>query len=158
MTHATTGILLGRTIVLDVPLAIEDGDTNALGLDAIPRALRALGPIETRAAIPRHERLRDDGEDGGYHQTWMPSLEVQIIEGGVGDFAGVDVHLHAQLRRLALGLDLPRHEGEAEVGYVLFLAALETDDVDPDLDRLGTFRHWRPLQLLECPDRSVYTR
>ena len=26
------------------------------------------------------------GPDGGYHGTWMPSIEVQIIEGGVGDF------------------------------------------------------------------------
>ena len=30
--------------------------------------------------------INSTGEDGGYHQTWMPSLEVQIIEGGVGDF------------------------------------------------------------------------
>ncbi len=41
----------------------------------------------------RKDRTRDSGllihsvgADGGYHGTWMPSLEVQIIEGGVGDF------------------------------------------------------------------------
>lgn len=26
------------------------------------------------------------GADGGYNGTWMPSIEVQIIEGGMGDF------------------------------------------------------------------------
>ncbi len=26
------------------------------------------------------------GADGGYSGTWMPSIEVQIIEGGMGDF------------------------------------------------------------------------
>ena len=41
----------------------------------------------------RQTRARDSGllihstgADGGYGGTWMPSLEVQIIEGGVGDF------------------------------------------------------------------------
>ena len=30
-----------------------------------------------------------NGKDGGYNGTWMPSIEVQIIEGGVGDFVPV---------------------------------------------------------------------
>lgn len=30
--------------------------------------------------------IHSNGVDGGYHGTWMPSIEVQIIEGGVGDF------------------------------------------------------------------------
>ena len=30
--------------------------------------------------------IHSNGAEGGYHGTWMPSLEVQIIEGGVGDF------------------------------------------------------------------------
>jgi hypothetical protein len=30
------------------------------------------------------------GADGGYSGTWKPSLEVQIIEGGVGDFVFVN--------------------------------------------------------------------
>lgn len=30
--------------------------------------------------------LHSNGKDGGYGGIWMPSLEVQIIEGGVGDF------------------------------------------------------------------------
>lgn len=41
----------------------------------------------------RKERTKDsgllihsNGPDGGYRGIWMPSLEVQIIEGGVGDF------------------------------------------------------------------------
>jgi hypothetical protein len=39
--------------------------------------------------------IHGNGRDGGYDGTWMPSLEVQIIEGGVGDFVpvpGVDEH------------------------------------------------------------------
>ena len=41
----------------------------------------------------REKRTKDSGllihsvgADGGYSGTWMPSIEVQIIEGGVGDF------------------------------------------------------------------------
>lgn len=30
--------------------------------------------------------IHSNGVDGGYHGTWMPSIEIQIIEGGVGDF------------------------------------------------------------------------
>ncbi len=30
--------------------------------------------------------IHAQGADGGYSGTWMPSIEVQIIEGGVGDF------------------------------------------------------------------------
>jgi hypothetical protein len=33
--------------------------------------------------------VHSNGADGGYHGTWMPSIEVQIIEGGVGDFVPV---------------------------------------------------------------------
>jgi hypothetical protein len=33
--------------------------------------------------------IHSNGIDGGYQDTWMPSLEVQIIEGGVGDFVPV---------------------------------------------------------------------
>ncbi|NOX53171.1 MAG: DUF1080 domain-containing protein [Planctomycetes bacterium] len=50
----------------------------------------------------RKDRARDSGllihsvgADGGYHGVWMPSFEVQIIEGGVGDFilvTGTDEH------------------------------------------------------------------
>ena len=42
---------------------------------------------------PRLDRARDcgillhsKGEDGGYNDTWMYSIECQIIEGGTGDF------------------------------------------------------------------------
>jgi len=42
---------------------------------------------------PRKDRARDSGllvhsvgAEGSYNGTWMPSIEVQIIEGGVGDF------------------------------------------------------------------------
>lgn len=42
---------------------------------------------------PRENRTKDSGllihsvgEDGGYGGIWMPSIEVQIIEGGCGDF------------------------------------------------------------------------
>ena len=48
----------------------------------------------------RKDRTRDsgllvhsNGPDGGYNGIWMPSIEVQIIEGGMGDYilvAGVD--------------------------------------------------------------------
>jgi len=41
----------------------------------------------------RKERTKDSGllihsigADGGYSDTWMPSIEVQMIEGGFGDF------------------------------------------------------------------------
>jgi hypothetical protein len=30
--------------------------------------------------------IHSNGADGGFRGTWMPSIEVQIIEGGVGDF------------------------------------------------------------------------
>lgn len=33
--------------------------------------------------------IHSNGADGGYNGTWMPSIEVQIIEGGVGDFVPV---------------------------------------------------------------------
>ena len=33
--------------------------------------------------------IHSNGNDGGYGGTWMPSIEVQIIEGGVGDFVPV---------------------------------------------------------------------
>lgn len=33
--------------------------------------------------------VHSNGIDGGYSGTWMPSIEVQIIEGGVGDFVPV---------------------------------------------------------------------
>lgn len=42
---------------------------------------------------PRTDRAKDSGllihsrgADGGYDGTWMPSIEVQIIEGGMGDY------------------------------------------------------------------------
>lgn len=34
--------------------------------------------------------VHSQGEDGGYKGTWMHSIEVQIIEGGTGDFIVVD--------------------------------------------------------------------
>jgi hypothetical protein len=33
--------------------------------------------------------INSNGVDGGYGGTWMPSIEVQIIQGGVGDFVPV---------------------------------------------------------------------
>jgi len=33
--------------------------------------------------------IHSNGKDGGYGGNWMPSIEVQIIEGGVGDFIAV---------------------------------------------------------------------
>jgi hypothetical protein len=33
--------------------------------------------------------IHSNGADGSYDGTWMPSIEVQIIEGGVGDFVFV---------------------------------------------------------------------
>lgn len=33
--------------------------------------------------------IHSNGADGGYSGTWMPSIEVQIIEGGVGDIVPV---------------------------------------------------------------------
>jgi Domain of Unknown Function (DUF1080) len=33
--------------------------------------------------------IHSSGIDGGYHGIWMPAIEVQIIEGGVGDFVFV---------------------------------------------------------------------
>jgi hypothetical protein len=33
--------------------------------------------------------IHSNGSDGGYQGTWMPAIEVQIIEGGVGDFVPV---------------------------------------------------------------------
>jgi hypothetical protein len=33
--------------------------------------------------------VHSNGIDGGYQGTWMPAIEVQIIEGGVGDFVPV---------------------------------------------------------------------
>ena len=39
--------------------------------------------------------IHSNGADGGYGGTWMPSIEVQIIEGGVGDFILVNGKDHA---------------------------------------------------------------
>lgn len=46
-----------------------------------------------RTWAPRADKTKDSGllihsvgADGGYGGTWMPSIEVQIIEGGMGDF------------------------------------------------------------------------
>jgi hypothetical protein len=33
--------------------------------------------------------VHSNGKDGGYDGSWMPSIEVQIIEGGTGDFIAV---------------------------------------------------------------------
>lgn len=33
--------------------------------------------------------IHSNGKDGAYNGTWMPSIEVQIIEGGIGDFVPV---------------------------------------------------------------------
>lgn len=33
--------------------------------------------------------VHSNGKDGAYNGTWMPAIEVQIIEGGVGDFVPV---------------------------------------------------------------------
>jgi hypothetical protein len=33
--------------------------------------------------------VHSNGKDGGYNGIWMPAIEVQIIEGGVGDFVPV---------------------------------------------------------------------
>ncbi len=48
---------------------------------------------EGKTHEPRKQKARDSGilihsvgEDGGYSGTWMHSIEVQIIEGGSGDF------------------------------------------------------------------------
>lgn len=47
----------------------------------------------TKVYEPRLEKTKDSGllihgqgADGGYGGTWMPSIEVQIIEGGMGDY------------------------------------------------------------------------
>lgn len=47
----------------------------------------------TKTFAPREKRAKDSGllihsvgADGGYNATWMPSIEIQIIEGGCGDF------------------------------------------------------------------------
>ncbi len=40
----------------------------------------------TSAARDSGLLISSNGADGGYQGIWMPSIEVQIIEGGVGDF------------------------------------------------------------------------
>jgi hypothetical protein len=44
----------------------------------------------TNAARDSGFLIHSNGADGGYHGTWMPAIEVQIIEGGVGDFVPVN--------------------------------------------------------------------
>ncbi len=41
------------------------------------------------AAMDSGLLIHSNGIDGGYSGTWMPAIEVQIIEGGVGDFVPV---------------------------------------------------------------------
>ena len=64
--------------------------------------------------------VHSNGKDGGYEGTWMPSIEVQIIEGGVGDFVAgaaapdesgkpVPISLHLQ-RRAAIAIERSRLE------------------------------------------------
>jgi Domain of Unknown Function (DUF1080) len=43
-------------------------------------------PDREKAARDSGLLIHSNGADGGYRGIWMPSLEVQIIEGGVGDF------------------------------------------------------------------------
>jgi hypothetical protein len=46
----------------------------------------------TKAARDTGLLIHSNGNMGGYDGTWMPSIEVQIIEGGVGDFVFVPGH------------------------------------------------------------------
>ncbi len=43
-------------------------------------------PDREQAARDSGLLIHSNGADGAYSGTWMPSIEVQIIEGGVGDF------------------------------------------------------------------------
>src|SRR6185436_341509 len=43
-------------------------------------------PDREQAARDSGLLIHSSGADGGFRGIWMPSLEVQIIEGGVGDF------------------------------------------------------------------------
>lgn len=43
-------------------------------------------PDRENAARDSGLLIHSNGADGGYHGIWKPSIEVQIIEGGVGDF------------------------------------------------------------------------
>jgi hypothetical protein len=42
-----------------------------------------------KAAMDSGLLVHSNGADGGYNGIWMPAIEVQIIEGGVGDFVPV---------------------------------------------------------------------
>lgn len=46
-------------------------------------------PNREKAARDSGLLVHSNGKDGGYGGTWMPSIEVQIIEGGTGDFIPV---------------------------------------------------------------------
>jgi hypothetical protein len=65
--------------------------------------------------------IHSNGKDGGYEGCWMPSIEVQIIEGGVGDFIVVG--------------------GPDESGRTVPMSV--TCAVGPDRDRANQFI-WKP--------------
>jgi hypothetical protein len=99
------------------------------------------------------------GADGGYGGTWMPSLEVQIIEGGMGDFilvAGNDkqdqpvpLSLTCEVDRDRDGEVIWKQGGKRETFDLKNRQRINWYGRDPDWeDKLG----FRGKQDVESPD------
>ena len=120
----------------------------------------------TRTWGDRKMRTKDSGllihsigPDGGYGGTWMPSIEVQIIEGGMGDFilvAGnsengqpVPVSLTCEVDRDRDGEVIWKKGGKKEVFDLNNRKRINWYGRDPDWeDKLG----FRGKQDVESPD------
>ncbi|HEX6961224.1 MAG TPA: DUF1080 domain-containing protein, partial [Lacipirellula sp.] len=94
--------------------------------------------------------IHSNGVDGGYQGIWMPSVEVQIIEGGVGDFILVNgndesgkpvpISLTAAVARDRDGEVVWREGGVAETFNLKNLRRINWRDRDPDWQDVKGFR------------------
>jgi hypothetical protein len=102
----------------------------------------------------REDRARDsgllihsNGAQGGYQGIWMPSLEVQIIEGGVGDFirvAGPDQHGQAIPMAMACEIE-PLNEDEVQ--WKQGAARVVYDDAKcPRINWFGRDPNWQDVR------------
>ena len=102
---------------------------------------------------PRQDKARDSGllihsvgPDGGFHKTWMYSLEVNIVEGGTGDFWVVgDKSDKYSLTVLASdyqknGKTLSRHNPKSGNPKTIHSGSIEWIDKDPAFTDVKGYR------------------
>jgi hypothetical protein len=117
--------------------------------------------------------IHSNGIDGGYQGIWMPSIEVQIIEGGVGDFipvtgkyaAGkpVPISMTAIVTRDCDGEVVWKDDGAEETFDANNRSRINWRDRDPDWQDVKGFRgskdvdspgqQWTRIDVLADGDR-----